>query len=501
MKKMVVLVLALVIGLGSVFAQELTKYERKSLFIFPVQYGQAATGEMDKGREVFVEKQMYQMFVKDFQRVDFFEVNKGAISDFLNNADAFIKANLRDIASKRVEVDGKYKEAMVTVDDLKKAIANSYAAVPYIDSIEVQTKEKTKKNLLGKEEKYTEYTYTMAMHFDIYSTATKEKIHTLTANNKTNVLGALMSGLSGFSTDNSDLKDLSTEEKEKQTNFRSSVAGLFEIIKKDLRNTPEFTISAVVTMIGGGRFGFDFGKDSGIKMDHRYKTYTYTADGKMKMKSFGKVRKIDDTRSEAQILLGSAEEGDQAKEDGKLGIEFRAAFGMTPLKFKEGIELLKGIHPSINVTMAYDLGPVVNVSELYFELGGRFTMPSFETIEGEDLNDAFSMSQTIITGGVGYRVYFNRFALNLGASVGYSMNTLTIDSASTELKANMIGFTGRAGLDVLLTPEIAVFGNLLVDMYANPTKYTLDGVEDDWNDEVDWNSQGVGFSGGLSITF
>jgi len=174
---------------------------------------------------------------------------------------------------------------------------------------------------------------------------------------------------------------------------------------------------------------------------------------------------------------------------------------MTPLKFKEGIELLKGIHPSINVTMAYDLGPVVNVSELYFELGGRFTMPSFETIEGEDLNDAFSMSQTIITGGVGYRVYFNRFALNLGVSVGYSMNTLTIDSASTELKANMIGFTGRAGLDVLLTPEIAVFGNLLVDMYANPTKYTLDGVEDDWNDEVDWNSQGVGFSGGLSITF
>ncbi len=499
MKKMVVLVLALVIGLGSVFAQELTKYERKSLFIFPVQYGQAATGEMDKGREVFVEKQMYQMFVKDFQRVDFFEVNKGAISDFLNNADAFIKANLRDIASKRVEVDGKYKEAMVTVDDLKKAIANSYAAVPYIDSIEVQTKEKTKKNLLGKEEKYTEYTYTMAMHFDIYSTATKEKIHTLTANNKTNVLGALMSGLSGFSTDNSDLKDLSTEEKEKQTNFRSSVAGLFEIIKKDLRNTPEFTISAVVTMIGGGRFGFDFGKDSGIKMDHRYKTYTYTADGKMKMKSFGKVRKIDDTRSEAQILLGSAEEGDQAKEDGKLGLEFRAAFGMTPLKYgSEGVDIIKGIHPSINVTMAYDLGPVVNVSELYFELGGRYTMPSFE--DGIDAENV-TVSQVIINAGVGYRVYFNRLALNLGVSGGYSMITLNNEGASFEMKANAIGFTGRAGLDVLLTPEIAVFGNLLVDVYANPSKVTINETEVEFPEGVDYNSQGIGFSGGLSFTF
>ncbi len=497
MKKVVLLVLVLAVALGSVFAQELTKYERKSLFIFPVQYGPDARGEMNRDREVFVDKQMYKMFVADFKRVDFFDVNKGSLQSFLDNAEAFIKANLRDIAAQRMEADGKFKEAMVTADDLIKTLNHSYAAVPYIDTISVVTKEKKKKNLLGQEEVYTEYTYTMAMHFDIYNVETKEKIHTLTANNKTSVLGALMSGLSTFSVDNSDLKNLSTEEKEKQTNFRNSVAGLFEVIKKDLRNTPEFTISAVVTMIGGGRFGFDFGKDSGIKMDHRYKTYTYTADGKLIMKSFGKVRKIDETKSEAQILIGSAEEGDQAKEDGKLGLEFRAAFGMSPLKYAWGNEEpIKGIHPSIHVTMAYDLGPVVNVSELYFEIGGRYTMPSFEEgIEG------VTASQVIINAGVGYRVYFNRFALNLGVAGGYSMVTVKGDDANSELKANAIGFTGRAGLDVLLTPEIAVFGNLMVDMYANPTKYTENGDEGDWNDEVDLNSQGVGFTGGLSFTF
>lgn len=497
MKKVVVLALVLIVAMGSMFAQELTKYERKTLFIFPVQYAPEATGEMNRDREVFVEKQLYKMFVADFKRVDFYDVGKGSLQSFLDNAAAFVRANVRDIAAQRMEADGKFKEAMVTSDDLIKTLNHSYAAVPYIDSIEVLTKEKKVKNIKGEEEVYTTYTYNMTMHFDIYSTETKEKIHTLTANNKTSVLGALMSGLSTFSVDNSDLKDLPREEKEKQTNFRNSVVGLFEIIKKDMRNTPEFTISAVVTMIGGGRFGFDFGKDSGIKMDHRYKTYTYTADGKMKMKSFGKVRKIDETKSEAQILIGSAEEGDQAKEDGKLGIEFRAAFGMSPLKFKEGdAEVIKGIHPSIHVTMAYDLGPVVNVSELYFEVGGRYTMPSFEEeVEG------LTASQIIINAGVGYRVYFNRFALNLGVAGGYSMVTLKNDETTFELKANAIGFTGRAGLDVLLTPEIAVFGNLMVDMYANPSKGTINDVEFDWPEVLDLNSQGVGFTGGLSFTF
>lgn len=525
MKKVVVLVLALVVAMGSMFAQELTKYERKTLFIFPVQYAPAATGEMNRDREVFVEKQLYKMFVADFKRVDFFDVNKGSLQSFLDNAAAFVRANVRDIAAQRMEADGKFKEAMVTADDLIKTLNHSYAAVPYIDSIEVQTKEKKVKNVKGETEVYTTYTYNMSMHFDIYSTETKEKIHTLKANNKTSIMGALMSGFGGFQVDNSDLKDLPREEREKQENFRSSVAGLFEIVKKDMRNTPEFTISAVVTMIGGGKFGFDYGKDSGIKIDHRYKTFTYTADGKMKMKSFGKVRKVDEAKSEAQILIGSAEEGDQAKEDGKLGLNITAGFGFTTIKWEDHyfhlinpslpvVEVTNAMHPSLSIGVEYGLGPITNISELYFTMNGRMIMMKDEydaNVMGTDIVYEPEFSTYVIDAGVMKKFYLNRIGVNIGASVGYFMITNTFNynpSMVWEYKGSGIGATIRGGAEFLVTPEIAVFGNLQYDIYSSPTNWelTVNGETVDLgiyspSDLIDISASGIGFTAGLYFTF
>ena len=274
---------------------DLKIYEKKSLFIFPIQYNNSiGSALLSDARKEFLAHQMFKMFVIDFRRINFFDVKAGdSIDTFLQDSHSYILKNVKNITEGRMGMDRRFKEAMVTDEELLKTTENSFALVPCIDSL--------KRELIqGKNS--TSYAYAIYIHFDVYNTKTKEKIKTLKINNKKNWIGALSSIAGSLQVDNSDLAGLPEDAKKDEKSYRNAIAGLFTVLKKQLKELPEFRITAELSMINHLKFGFDMGKDTGIKIDHRYSTYVTLADGKKKMTGFGKIRKVNESYSEAQIF-------------------------------------------------------------------------------------------------------------------------------------------------------------------------------------------------------
>jgi len=439
MRILVTLCLVICMGVAALSAQELQKYERKTLFLFPVQYAPAAADDMNEFRQQWAERQLYQMFVRDFKRIDFYDVQGGSLEAFLTNADTFIKANAQQITASRMEVDGKFKEALVTLDDLLVSIGHSYALVPYVDAIKETQKTDEKGRVMT--------IYDMKMHFDVYSTSKKEKLYTFTGDTdilfsslgKTgsvikdigsifmpestkgledigNSLSATFSSFASlagkYNLDLSDLDGMSKEDRERESSFRVSFAGLYYSIKNDLTKTPEFSFASIVTMVADGRFGFDSGKDIGIKIDDRFKTYVYTETGELKFKSFGKVRRVGAQESASQTLIGEPEEGDQVKEDPAWGLNISAGIGL-------------GDRTNFWARMEYDLGPIVTLPELYM------TSKVLLSAHG-----------TAFQAGLQKKWYFKRLALTVGGAYMITDDMISVNGGLEYLVSSRIALIG-----------------------------------------------------------
>lgn len=471
----------------SISTGDLKIYEKKSLFIFPVLNNADIDPHILNGRrKQFLTKLMYQMFVTDFRRIDFFDVKSDeSIDSFLQDAHSYISKNVKHITVLRMQADGKFKEAMVTSEELLKTTGNSFALVPFIDSIE-------RKVVEG--EKSTGYSYDIYVHFDVYSTKTKEKIKTLKINNKKNVIGILSSVSGSLMLDHSDLEGLPEDEKKDEKSFRNAIAGLYTVLKKDMKEMPEFKLMGTLSRVSRSSFGFDMGHDTGIKIDHRYKTYASKASGGKRMTGFGKIRKVKDTYSEAQTLIGRPQEGDQVEEDPKVGINIVGAFGTAPLHINLGDDIVVGSHSCLFLGAEYELGPKFGLSEWYATLNIRMGLP-----KPEEQFAASTVSQLFLNLGILKKIYFRRFALNLAGYLGFHGAGVT--TTWEEIDGSSFGFTLNAALEVMITPSISVYGGFNLDLYPNPSKYKVDDYEEDFPSYGEWNAKGLSLTIGAKVTF
>jgi len=474
---------------------DLKSYERKSLFIFPILINNNISSSLiNDARKDFLLHQMFKMFVLDFRRIDSFNVSSDdSIDAFLQDTHSYIEKNVKDITLKRLEPDGKLKEAVLTSDSLIKTTEDSFVLVPFLDFVERE---------VVQGDKTASYIYNMYVHFDIYKTKTKEKIKTLRINNKKNWIGALASFTGSLQVDNSDLYGLPEEEKKDEESFRDSIAGLFTVLKKQLKEIPEFCITAELSMVKRSKFGFDMGNDTGIKIDERYKTYVKHADGRKKMTGFGKIRTVKGSYSEAQILIGKPTEGDQVIEDPKIGINAIGAYGIMPLQIAMpldgiyAIDIVGGTHKCLFFGLEYEMGPTLGWSEYYTALNLRIGAPAPTSFWG----NYYTVSQVIINLGVVKKMYLKRLALNLGGFFGVHNAAIT-DSYSNETSGTSIGFTANAGLEFMVTPSLSAFGAFTLDYYPNPATLEYNNNEEDFPDGWQWNSIGLSMNFGVKVTF
>lgn len=478
---------------------QLQRSEKKTLFVFETQYAKNFD-HMDRKRQKWARDKFLETFVTTFERFDFIDLGAagGQIDTFLADADGYMLEHAQELVQLRKEPDGRIGEARVTLDDLKAAVANGYAFVPKIT--------KVKREKIKQEKGGHRYEFHIDAHIDIYQTSTKQKIGTVTGSSDD--IGGMLGAFKTMAT--AALLGESESNKEERA-FQSAMEGVYEQMKTRIRQMDQFSLKSVATDTDFHGFSFDLGKNFGVRMDRRYKVWSLDMQGKpQEMEGFAKVRKIEEARSRAQILIGTVSEGDQVIEDAKFGINIAPMVGIIPWK-AEGFDAIDGISfnfldpnvvfalppdeegrkLNIGLQLEYNTAWILGISELYLVMEGGFVPVENMTVwQG--------------MGGIRKKYYFRRLAafwtLKFGGIGVDFIDTDFLDDPNVEKgsDATVYGVGVDVGAEVLLSPDIALRGQI---GFAGFPKQTVLLVYDgnDWR-TAQITSAGVTFAFTLSWT-
>lgn len=494
--------LGTIVPMATVHAQ-LQRSEKKTLFVFDTRYDHSID-DLSQRRQQWARSKFTDTFVTTFERFEFIDMARaeGNVDTFLAHADEWLMQHAQELVQLRKEPDGRIGEARVTLDDLKDAVANGYAFVPVFDKI--------RKEKIKREKGEPRIVYHVKAHIDIYRTSNQEKIGVVEGSSDDigGVLGS-MKMLANLALQGG--AGSSSEYDERM--FQAAVDGVFEQMKTRISQMDEFSLKAVATNTSANAFTIDLGRDYGVRMDKRYKAWSLNNEGKpYKMEAFGKVRHVHPERSEVQVLIGSASEGDQVIEAAKFGLNIAPRVGVIPWK-TEGFGEIEGVlinildpnvvftlppdentrRLEIGVQLEYNTAWITNVSELYVVAEGSWVpVPSLGVWDASF--------------GVRKKWYFRRFAafgtLKIGGIGIQFIDTDMFDNSNVEKgsDATVYGVGVDAGAEVLLTPEVAFRGQ--IGFSGFPKQLVLlayDTGSGEWKDAY-ITSAGVTFSFTLSWT-
>ncbi len=502
MKKLVLVSVIILMITGSVFGQagELQRSQKKTLFVFPIQYG-SETEDIPEGMKDWTQSEFISKFVNTFERFDFIDMGVTAnVDSFLNDANTYLMNHAQEVVQKQKQPDGRIREVRVTLEDLIAATENGYLFVPYLDE--------AKKDKQKKKDKPDEITFKIKTHIDIFRTHDKTKVYVAESNEMSfgNLIGAFSSLASGLIGGDS-------EEERTERAYQSSVNGAYEVMKTAIRKQDEFSLKSVAFDTGFNHFSFDLGENFGVRMDRRYKVWSLDFEGKRTtMEAFGKVRKIKQDNSRAQILIGSVGEGDQVIEDARFGLNIGLKVGFVPWESKgfdeidgffgnildpnvvyELAEDEKGSKANIGLQLEYNIAWFTNVSELYIVVDGGLIPVKGMTV----WNGMF---------GVRKKAYFRRIGvfgtLKVGGIGVEFLDTDMFDDPEVEegADATAIGVAVDVGGEVLITPDLILRGQ--IGFYGFPEQVVLAGYDfsdGEWK-HATIKSAGVTFAITLSYT-
>ncbi|MDP8208797.1 MAG: hypothetical protein P9L92_19190 [Candidatus Electryonea clarkiae] len=461
MKRCLLILLSLSLLSTALFAQgDLERSKKKTLFVFPVQFGKNAQG-VTVERQEWVQRQFYETFVSSFERFDFIAMPADAsLNPFLDNAKTYMEEHARELVQKRKGKDGRIGEARVTLEDLIIAVDDGYAFVPEFDKI--------KKKKIKKDDGSKRIEWEIFGHIDIYRTS--DKVNVGKVNGSTEGVGALLGGLRGMI----DEMGVPSGVKDAEKLFRSNVNGVYDEMKTKIRKMEEFSLKAVVTSSNFNSFKFDLGSDFGVRIDRRYMVWQMNEAGKRTdMLAFGKVRKIEQSESRAQILIGNAQRGSQVVEAAKFGVNISPTIGIIPFETK-GFDQLgdplifdfsdsefiydlpddaKGYRASIGVNIEYDAGWLLSTPEVYVTVDGGWI-----PVGGLNVYNAMA--------GIQKKVYFRRLAVFGTVKYGIFgisfVDTDFFDDPNVEETddAQVFGLGADLGGELLLTPTVALQGRI-----------------------------------------
>ncbi len=469
MKRLLSGAILVLLAVSFVQAQgDLERSDKMTLFVYPVQYGKHAQN-VTHNRKEWTQKEFYEIFVLTFQRFDFITLPESTnLSEFVTDASGYMDSHAKEMVQKRNEEDGRIGETLVTLDDLKNTIQNSYLFVPKFNRVKQE-----------KDDDGNTY-FEMEIEMEVYRVIDGEKLTTLHvgAGSVGTLFGTIMNITANAVSD-------------VESVYQNTVSGYFEELKTSIRKMDEFSLKALVTMSNYNSFHFDLGKDFGVRLDGRYKVWRLNAEGeRVRMLAFGKVRDIEENSSRAQILIGGATWGDQVVEAAAIGLNIVPIVGAIPMELKGFDQFADGAHyrlpdgndygavvwalpedskgyrASIGISLEYNTAWITGISELYLMAEGSWVPVS---------------NMFVYNGNIGLekKYYFRRFGLFGIVKLG----VLGIDFMETEIKgddyvdasdASVIGIGGDLGAEVILTPNVSLQGRL--GWYGFPEQHVISAI-------------------------
>jgi len=433
--------------------------------------------------------------IQDFRReansID--EINPDAISDvlestviskivdILNDPDVMQKRGtaLKDESAFQSFAATKAKSLGLTTDELKTLMNSAYIYLPYIHSAKKET-----------EDKYLSITIYggilwWQLKVDGSGNASVEK-----------VLEAKTSGLSSIDPNGKNPltdKPLYTEfkfgnEKWSTTPEQYAQNDAMLAFAKNLgvktKEIEAFKLQAQIVEADGKKYAFPLGFKEGVHLDDGFHIVEFMEDeqGNEVAEEIGFVRvaKTGDNKSDpnnftyANQLLGSkVSEGTVVMEHPRLGMDARIKFGMisgmnisrshSQLPNFLGGEYIfvddEGATSAIgaNITFAYNLAPIIGVSQTFLDIDMGFFMP---VVEINPNAEAFPFIIPI-NFGVTKKIQFGKSNLGVGVNGGFDMFSMagTITVSSTEYtyaySIMALGFGASVNYEMLLTPDLS----------------------------------------------
>jgi hypothetical protein len=433
--------------------------------------------------------------IQDFRReansID--EINPDAISDvlestviskivdILNDPDVMQKRGtaLKDESAFQSFAATKAKSLGLTTDELKTLMNSAYIYLPYIHSAKKET-----------EDKYLSITIYggilwWQLKVDGSGNASVEK-----------VLEAKTSGLSSIDPNGKNPltdKPLYTEfkfgnEKWSTTPEQYAQNDAMLAFAKNLgvktKEIEAFKLQAQIVEADGKKYAFPLGFKEGVHLDDGFHIVEFMEDEEgnevAEQIGFVRVAKTGDNKSDpnnftyANQLLGSkVSEGTVVMEHPRLGMDARIKFGMisgmnisrshSQLPNFLGGEYIfvddEGATSAIgaNITFAYNLAPIIGVSQTFLDIDMGFFMP---VVEINPNAEAFPFIIPI-NFGVTKKIQFGKSNLGVGVNGGFDMFSMagTITVSSTEYtyaySIMALGFGASVNYEMLLTPDLS----------------------------------------------
>jgi hypothetical protein len=436
--------------------------------------------------------------IQDFRReansID--EINPDAISDvlestviskivdILNDPDVMQKRGtaLKDESAFQSFAATKAKSLGLTTDELKTLMNSAYIYLPYIHSAKKET-----------EDKYLSITIYggilwWQLKVDGSGNASVEK-----------VLEAKTSGLSSIDPNGKNPltdKPLYTEfkfgnEKWSTTPEQYAQNDAMLAFAKNLgvktKEIEAFKLQAQIVEADGKKYAFPLGFKEGVHLDDGFHIVEFMEDEQgnevAEQIGFVRVAKTGDNKSDpnnftyANQLLGSkVSEGTVVMEHPRLGMDARIKFGMisgmnisrshSQLPNFLGGEYIfvddEGATSEIgaNITFAYNLAPIIGVSQTFLDIDMGFFMP---VVEINPNAEAFPFIIPI-NFGVTKKIQFGKSNLGVGVNGGFDMfsmaGTITVSTvSSTEYtyaySIMALGFGASVNYEMLLTPDLS----------------------------------------------
>jgi len=303
-----------------------------------------------------------------------------------------------------------------------------------------------------------------------------------------------------------------------------------------------FRLQAQIVEADGKKYAFPLGFKEGVHLDDGFHIIEFMEDEKgnevAEQIGFVRVSKTGDNKADpnnytyANQLLGSkVSEGSIVMEHPRLGMDARVKFGMISgmnisrshsqlpnflggaYVFAEGDDSPEVGATSaigVNITFAYNLAPIINVSQTFLDIKMGFFMPLVEINP-----DAEAFPFIIpINFGVTKKIGFGRSNISVGLNGGFDIfsmaGTITISTTEYDYSYSLIalGFGASVDYEMLLTPDLSfnIGAGYRIGLAPLSASITVDETEYDltenystyFNGTFDENFEDYN-SGGLSI--
>jgi hypothetical protein len=428
----------------------------------------------------------------------------------------------------------KAKSAGLSASQLEAILNSGYFYIPFVEQYSHTVKrdvreEKDDKGKVTKKVPTTKYEYELALGLLWY------KLNVDASNNVSVVFIGRSQGWKGGAISRSSEKDGDPSDSEDRKVFRDVVEVNCKNIGLETKRLDAFKLRGGVTEVSATGMRLSLGTREGVGLDDTYwieeneetesGQIIKTRRGFVKVRSVGNNRKDPSATSYAQVITGTNySAGLDATELPLLGINallsfttfparvstFNQTFAIPPslvldnAQYDFGIKVLSESKPAVGAMAAVQmsLAHTANISELWFHVGGnigitsvdgKFYVPTFNSskqITGRDSVDIGASLTGNISAGLVKKFYFRRYGLILQADVKYSLLRMSAkgkdetnsDDVTYKLTNGALGFDGRAGLEVYLSPTFSIGAAAEYDLYGVANSYTSLVSDKDNND-------------------